>query len=156
MAPSLQLLGVTAIEDKLQEGVPETIQLLKLGNIKVWVLTGDKQGQWSQPQTPPTHFSLFPSQGQRSDETLGGNNSGILLFHSYRITAQPTDHVIHGETEAGEAMCMMAWGWSTVPAPVGLQGWGMPWDGGGHNSSLTSLYCRNSDECRLCVQAAHG
>nr|XP_026654344.1 phospholipid-transporting ATPase IK [Zonotrichia albicollis] len=45
MTPShpLQLLGATAIEDKLQDGVPETIQLLKLGNIKVWVLTGDKQ-----------------------------------------------------------------------------------------------------------------
>ncbi|XP_074834231.1 phospholipid-transporting ATPase IK [Carettochelys insculpta] len=39
----LQLLGATAIEDKLQDGVPETIQLLKNGNIKVWVLTGDKQ-----------------------------------------------------------------------------------------------------------------
>uniref|UniRef100_A0A8C4KTT0 P-type ATPase C-terminal domain-containing protein n=1 Tax=Dromaius novaehollandiae TaxID=8790 RepID=A0A8C4KTT0_DRONO len=39
----MQLLGATAIEDKLQDGVPETIQLLKLGNIKVWVLTGDKQ-----------------------------------------------------------------------------------------------------------------
>ncbi|XP_034611486.1 phospholipid-transporting ATPase IK [Trachemys scripta elegans] len=39
----LQLLGATAIEDKLQDGVPETIQLLKKGNIKVWVLTGDKQ-----------------------------------------------------------------------------------------------------------------
>ncbi|NXL96663.1 AT8B3 ATPase, partial [Tyrannus savana] len=43
MEQDLQLLGATAIEDKLQEGVPETIQLLKLGNIKVWVLTGDKQ-----------------------------------------------------------------------------------------------------------------
>nr|XP_048687312.1 phospholipid-transporting ATPase IK [Caretta caretta] len=38
-----KLLGATAIEDKLQDGVPETIQLLKKGNIKVWVLTGDKQ-----------------------------------------------------------------------------------------------------------------
>ncbi|KFQ46311.1 putative phospholipid-transporting ATPase IK, partial [Nestor notabilis] len=43
MEQNLQLLGATAIEDKLQDGVPETIQLLKLGNIKVWVLTGDKQ-----------------------------------------------------------------------------------------------------------------
>ncbi|NXG80053.1 AT8B3 ATPase, partial [Baryphthengus martii] len=43
MEQDLQLLGATAIEDKLQDGVPETIQLLKLGNIKVWVLTGDKQ-----------------------------------------------------------------------------------------------------------------
>ncbi|KFW70637.1 putative phospholipid-transporting ATPase IK, partial [Pygoscelis adeliae] len=43
MEQNLQLLGATAVEDKLQDGVPETIQLLKLGNIKVWVLTGDKQ-----------------------------------------------------------------------------------------------------------------
>ncbi|XP_073453194.1 phospholipid-transporting ATPase IK-like isoform X2 [Aquarana catesbeiana] len=43
MEQSLQILGATAIEDKLQEGVPETIQLLKDGNIKVWMLTGDKK-----------------------------------------------------------------------------------------------------------------
>ncbi|KAM9330586.1 phospholipid-transporting ATPase IK [Gastrophryne carolinensis] len=40
---NLQLLGATAIEDKLQDHVPETIQLLKNANMKVWVLTGDKQ-----------------------------------------------------------------------------------------------------------------
>ena len=39
-----QLLGATAIEDRLQDGVLETIKCLKQGNIKVWVLTGDKQG----------------------------------------------------------------------------------------------------------------
>uniref|UniRef100_A0A8C1NPH4 Phospholipid-transporting ATPase n=1 Tax=Cyprinus carpio TaxID=7962 RepID=A0A8C1NPH4_CYPCA len=38
----LNLLGATAIEDKLQEGVPETIACLTLANIKIWVLTGDK------------------------------------------------------------------------------------------------------------------
>ncbi|XP_064192577.1 probable phospholipid-transporting ATPase IM isoform X1 [Anguilla rostrata] len=38
----LQLLGATAIEDKLQEGVAETIACLTLANIKIWVLTGDK------------------------------------------------------------------------------------------------------------------
>ncbi|XP_053317743.1 phospholipid-transporting ATPase IK-like [Spea bombifrons] len=43
MEVKLQLLGATAIEDKLQDRVPETIQLLKDANIKVWVLTGDKQ-----------------------------------------------------------------------------------------------------------------
>ncbi|KAM7420818.1 hypothetical protein PAMA_015165 [Pampus argenteus] len=39
----MMLLGATAIEDKLQEGVPETIAVLSLANIKIWVLTGDKQ-----------------------------------------------------------------------------------------------------------------
>ncbi|XP_075708420.1 phospholipid-transporting ATPase IK [Rhinoderma darwinii] len=43
MENDLQLLGTTGIEDKLQDCVPETIQLLKNCNIKVWVLTGDKQ-----------------------------------------------------------------------------------------------------------------
>ncbi|XP_058158033.1 phospholipid-transporting ATPase FetA-like [Dasypus novemcinctus] len=39
----LMLLGATAIEDKLQDGVPETIITLNKAKIKVWVLTGDKQ-----------------------------------------------------------------------------------------------------------------
>ncbi|XP_042388446.1 phospholipid-transporting ATPase 1-like isoform X1 [Zingiber officinale] len=39
----LILLGATAIEDKLQDGVPETIESLRQAGIKVWVLTGDKQ-----------------------------------------------------------------------------------------------------------------
>lgn len=36
------LVGSTAIEDKLQDGVGDTIQSLKDAGIKVWVLTGDK------------------------------------------------------------------------------------------------------------------
>lgn len=39
----LFLLGATAIEDKLQDGVPETIAILQEANIKIWVLTGDRQ-----------------------------------------------------------------------------------------------------------------
>ncbi|XP_078475030.1 phospholipid-transporting ATPase IA-like isoform X1 [Lampetra fluviatilis] len=39
----LLLLGATAIEDKLQDGVPETIATLIRANIRIWVLTGDKQ-----------------------------------------------------------------------------------------------------------------
>lgn len=39
----MTLLGVTGIEDKLQEGVPETIKQLRDANIRVWVLTGDKR-----------------------------------------------------------------------------------------------------------------
>lgn len=37
------LLGATAIEDRLQAGVPETISTLMRADIKIWVLTGDKQ-----------------------------------------------------------------------------------------------------------------
>jgi len=38
----LHVIGATAIEDKLQDQVPETIHQLKKAGIKVWVLTGDK------------------------------------------------------------------------------------------------------------------
>ncbi|KAI3901768.1 hypothetical protein MKW98_013883 [Papaver atlanticum] len=38
----LILIGCTAIEDKLQEGVPGCIETLARAGIKIWVLTGDK------------------------------------------------------------------------------------------------------------------
>ncbi|KAI1339124.1 P-type ATPase [Xylariaceae sp. FL0016] len=40
---SLDLIGATAIEDKLQAGVPETIEKLRRAHIKIWMLTGDKR-----------------------------------------------------------------------------------------------------------------
>lgn len=38
----LVLLGGTAIEDRLQDGVPDAISILIQAGIKLWVLTGDK------------------------------------------------------------------------------------------------------------------
>jgi len=38
----LELVGATAIEDRLQDQVKDTIQFMKRAGIKVWVLTGDK------------------------------------------------------------------------------------------------------------------
>jgi phospholipid-transporting ATPase len=45
---NLRLLGCTAIEDKLQEGVPQCIKTLAQAGIRLWVLTGDKMvsGGW--------------------------------------------------------------------------------------------------------------
>lgn len=40
---NLVLLGATAIEDKLQDGVPDTLRKLEKAGVKIWVLTGDKQ-----------------------------------------------------------------------------------------------------------------
>ncbi|XP_059487582.1 phospholipid-transporting ATPase VA isoform X2 [Neocloeon triangulifer] len=40
---NLILLGATGIEDRLQDGVPETIAALLEAGIVIWVLTGDKQ-----------------------------------------------------------------------------------------------------------------
>jgi len=36
------VVGATAVEDKLQEGVPETIATLRAAGMLVWMLTGDK------------------------------------------------------------------------------------------------------------------
>jgi phospholipid-transporting ATPase len=40
---NLTLLGATAIEDRLQDGVPECIAELVKAGINIWVLTGDKE-----------------------------------------------------------------------------------------------------------------
>ncbi|KAK3075384.1 hypothetical protein LTS18_014049, partial [Coniosporium uncinatum] len=39
----LLFVGATAIEDKLQPGVSETIDKLRRANIRIWMLTGDKR-----------------------------------------------------------------------------------------------------------------
>uniref|UniRef100_A0A0E0LUG6 Phospholipid-transporting ATPase n=1 Tax=Oryza punctata TaxID=4537 RepID=A0A0E0LUG6_ORYPU len=39
---NLVLLGATAVEDRLQKGVPECIHKLAQAGIKIWILTGDK------------------------------------------------------------------------------------------------------------------
>ncbi|KAG7274166.1 hypothetical protein CRUP_013700, partial [Coryphaenoides rupestris] len=54
MERDLVLLGATAIEDRLQEGVPETIEMLRKAGLKIWVLTGDK-----------TEFAQEPGVGAR-------------------------------------------------------------------------------------------
>lgn len=42
---NLKLLGATAIDDKLQDGVPQSIERLTQAGIKIWMLTGDKVGE---------------------------------------------------------------------------------------------------------------
>ncbi|KAG6425845.1 hypothetical protein SASPL_110050 [Salvia splendens] len=42
MERDLILVGATAVEDKLQKGVPQCIDKLALAGLKIWVLTGDK------------------------------------------------------------------------------------------------------------------
>ena len=38
----LELLGLTGVEDKLQDDVKSTLELLRNAGIKIWMLTGDK------------------------------------------------------------------------------------------------------------------
>ena len=58
----IHIVGATAIEDKLQNAVPETIAMLEDAGIKLWVLTGDKRetaieiGYSSKVLTPKMHL----------------------------------------------------------------------------------------------------
>jgi magnesium-transporting ATPase (P-type) len=65
----LYIVGATAIEDKLQVGVPETIATLEKAGIKLWVLTGDKRetaveiGYSTHVLTNKMHLTEVPDLG---------------------------------------------------------------------------------------------
>ena len=40
---NLELLGLTGVEDKLQENVKQTLEIIRYAGIKIWMLTGDKR-----------------------------------------------------------------------------------------------------------------
>ena len=64
----LTYAGSTAVEDKLQYGVPETIAMLIEAEIKLWVLTGDKQetaieiGKSCKLIQPDMHVEILTSE----------------------------------------------------------------------------------------------
>ncbi|TLD30819.1 hypothetical protein PspLS_02512 [Pyricularia sp. CBS 133598] len=76
----LELAGITAIEDKLQDGVPETIDKLRRANIKVWMLTGDKRetainiGHSAKICQPFSDIFILDAsaEGSHIDETMDG------------------------------------------------------------------------------------
>jgi phospholipid-transporting ATPase len=57
---NLRLLGCTAIEDKLQEGVPQCIKTLAQAGIRLWVLTGDKMVSSRQARSGWTGMHQVP------------------------------------------------------------------------------------------------
>jgi len=38
----MELLGITGVEDKLQDEVADTVEALRGAGIQIWMLTGDK------------------------------------------------------------------------------------------------------------------
>lgn len=71
------MIGATAIEDKLQDGVPETIAKLAKADIKIWVLTGDKKGNL-----------YFSAKSAESQTTHLKNNKNNSRFHMSPETAE--------------------------------------------------------------------
>ena len=66
----LHIVGATAIEDKLQVSVPDTIATLGKAGIKLWVLTGDKRetaieiGYSTKVLTPRMHVTEMADHGE--------------------------------------------------------------------------------------------
>lgn len=86
----LTLLGASAIEDRLQDEVPETIEYLLQCQIRVWLLTGDKQetainiGMSSRLISP--EINLFVLNGTASEECVQQ-----LKTCSSRIQKEPNE-----------------------------------------------------------------
>eukprot|EP00899_Mesostigma_viride_P002357 jgi/Mesvir1/12121/Mv00382-RA.2 len=84
----LRLLGATAIEDKLQDGVPETIRLLRRAGVNFWMLTGDKHSTAVQVAlscnliSPPPQGHLLSVAGASVDEVGAALDRVLLTVHS--------------------------------------------------------------------------
>ncbi|KXG25999.1 hypothetical protein SORBI_3006G040500 [Sorghum bicolor] len=82
----LHILGVTAIEDRLQDGVPETIKLLRNAGINVWMLTGDKQntavqiGLLCNLITSEPNSQLLSISGKTEEDILRSLERALLIM----------------------------------------------------------------------------
>uniref|UniRef100_UPI00398EFEB6 phospholipid-transporting ATPase ID isoform X2 n=1 Tax=Pristiophorus japonicus TaxID=55135 RepID=UPI00398EFEB6 len=91
----LTLLGATAVEDKLQDGVPQTIETLSKAKIKIWVLTGDKQ---------ETAVNIGYACNMLQDDmseifTIEGNNSEAVRAELRKASALIRDEQDQTENE---------------------------------------------------------
>ncbi|CAO2613377.1 Phospholipid-transporting ATPase IF [Lemmus lemmus] len=116
----LILLGATAVEDRLQDKVRETIEALRMAGIKVWVLTGDKHETAVSVSLSCGHFhramNILELINQKSDSGCAEqliillsnlasecDIENIIVFFS-RITE---DHVIqHGLVVDGTSLSL--------------------------------------------------
>ncbi|VAH47070.1 unnamed protein product [Triticum turgidum subsp. durum] len=82
----IHILGITAIEDRLQDGVPETIKLLRKAGINVWMLTGDKQttaiqiGLLCNLITPESKGQLLSINGKTEDDILQSLERALTIM----------------------------------------------------------------------------
>ncbi|RKP07621.1 hypothetical protein THASP1DRAFT_4481, partial [Thamnocephalis sphaerospora] len=80
----LRMCGVTAVEDRLQPGVPETIVALRRANIRVFMLTGDKLetavniGRSCSLIAPGSH--IFTIRGEQAEAESSGGNAALATL----------------------------------------------------------------------------
>ncbi|KAI4378482.1 hypothetical protein MLD38_015956 [Melastoma candidum] len=90
-----KVLGVSAIEDHLQDGVPETIETLRKDGINFWMLTGDKQKTAVQIAlscnfiSPEPKGQLLMIDGKTEDEVCRSLERVLLTMRI--TTSKPKD-----------------------------------------------------------------
>ena len=100
------MLGATAIEDRLQDGVPETIKDLKTAGIKIWVATGDKletaigMSEIKNKKSPVTQYYIIYSAIGRSTNLIGVESNILIVRKGSRpIRTQVLDALAQFFTE---------------------------------------------------------
>ncbi|RKO89133.1 hypothetical protein BDK51DRAFT_23151 [Blyttiomyces helicus] len=97
----LRLLGCSAIEDRLQDQVPETIDYLLKCGIKIWLLTGDKMetainiGNSSQLISPDMHVIILST---RSEEQCANLIESVIHEMNSRQDGRRNALVVDGQT----------------------------------------------------------
>ena len=127
----LAIVGATAIEDKLQDGVPSTIAELAKAEIKLWVLTGDKMetainiGYSARLLTPDMYLVKLPVEGADAGP-LGDYGVAAQLEALEAVVAAPVaapakapaDKVPLMDVEGGDATATEAPSQSGHPALI--------------------------------------
>ncbi|XP_072764277.1 phospholipid-transporting ATPase IF isoform X2 [Anoplolepis gracilipes] len=89
MESELTLLGVTAVEDRLQDDVQETLECLRIAGIKIWVLTGDKAETAENIAFLCGHFKKGTEVLRLMEETSGQSCFLILTSFDRKVKLEP-------------------------------------------------------------------
>ncbi|XP_041354452.1 phospholipid-transporting ATPase IF-like isoform X2 [Gigantopelta aegis] len=88
------LLGATAVEDKLQEYVPQTFRSLRRAGIKVWVLTGDKAETAVNISHSAGHFQAHMLELWLINTTTSTTCAEMLTQHYRRIESNKKEEYV--------------------------------------------------------------
>jgi phospholipid-translocating P-type ATPase (flippase) len=104
----LKLVGASAIEDRLQDGVPDAIKFLMNAHIRVWMLTGDKQetaieiGKSCNLVQP---FHTLVDLSSRSDEEF----TSLLVYNvkKYELETKSIPEILEMRKRLSERMAIV-------------------------------------------------
>ncbi|CAF4423525.1 unnamed protein product, partial [Adineta steineri] len=93
----LMLAGLTAVEDKLQDGVPRAIATLRCAGIRLWLLTGDKQATALSTAQAASLINIPQTlssnqQSSTADDVRAATPSAITWDFSSSAQAQLNQH----------------------------------------------------------------